>query len=214
MNSSASSRGRAALGAAFAFTVVEILAVLGLLGLGVAVAWPPLAETIAKTELRLATSEVAAAFYEARLYALRHSANVAVVFAADRGGNRAVSWSLYRDGDADGVLREDIASGIDPLVRGGRRLEHFGARVGFGFLPGRAPTEIGDPTRRIDRLTDPLRFGNSDMASFSRLGTASPGTAYITNHRNGLMAIRIGNLSGKVTLWEYDPKIQRWRRCG
>lgn len=52
------------------------------------------------------------------------------------------------------------------------------------------------------------------MASFSALGTASPGTAYITNGKDRLMAIRIGNLSGKVTLWEYDRAIQRWRRKG
>ncbi len=195
-----------------AFTLVETAVVLGLCGLGFTLIWPNLADLMSGTELRLATSEVAAAFYEARVYSLRQSANVAVLFEQGPGGG--VAWSLYRDGDGDGVLRQDIRDGIDPLVRGARRLEHFGARVRFGFPPGKAPTEIGDPTRLVDRLDDPIRFGNSDMASFSAVGTASPGTVYVTNGKNRLMAVRIGNLSGKVTLWEYDRGLQRWRRRG
>lgn len=206
MPNSRPSRGRQA------FTLLETVVVLGLCGLGTALIWPNLADLAAGTEIRLATSEVAAAFYEARVYSLRQSANVAVAFETGPGGG--VAWSLYRDGDGDGVLRQDILAGVDKLVRGGRRLDHFGSRIRFGFPPGRGPTEIGDPTRWITRLDDPLRFGNSNMASFSALGTASPGTAYITNGKDRLMAIRIGNLSGKVTLWEYDRAIQRWRRRG
>lgn len=200
-----------------AFTFVELAVVLGLFSLGTGFLWPKISDLMAATELRIATSEVAAAFYEARLYSLRHSTNVAVRFeAAGSAGAEegAVSWSLFRDGDNDGVLKPDILAGIDPLVRGGRRLEHFGSRIRFGFPPGQAPTEIGDPGRRIPRLDDPLRFGNSGMASFSPLGKASPGTAYITDGKSQLMAIRIGNLSGKVTIWSYDPAIQRWRRQG
>lgn len=194
-----------------AFTLLESVAVLGLFGLGASIAWPALRESISGTELRLATGEVAAALFEARIYSLRHSANVAVLFEE---GPYGVSWSIYRDGDGDGVLKQDIQRGIDKQVRGGRRLEHFGSRIRFGFPPGQPPTEIGDPTHVIPNLNDPLRFGNSNMASFSSHGTASPGTAYVTNGKNRLMAVRIGSLSGKVTQWEYDPEIRRWRRRG
>ncbi len=194
-----------------AFTLIDTVAALGLLGIFAAIGVPPLQEMMAATELRLATSEVAAAFYEARVYALRHSANVAVRFAVE---NDAVSWSLYRDGDGDGVLSEDILRGIDHPVRGSRRLAHFGSRIHFGFPAGKEPTEIGDPTRRIKNLEDPIRFNRSDMASFSSLGTATPGTAYVTDGKSLLMAVRITSLSAKVTLWEYDRKIQRWRRKG
>lgn len=196
-----------------AFTLIETVIVLSLVGFGTGFLWPKISDLMSGTELRLATGEVAAAFYEARIYSQRHSANVAVVFD-ENSADGSVSWSLYRDGDNDGVLKQDIQRGIDPMVRGGRRLEHFGSRIRFGFPPGKAPTEIGDPGRRIPRLDDPLRFGNSGMASFSFLGTASPGTAYITNGKNLLMAVRIGNLSGKITLWAYDQEIQRWRRQG
>jgi prepilin-type N-terminal cleavage/methylation domain-containing protein len=194
-----------------AFTLLESVAVLGIFGLGASIAWPSLRDCIAGTELRLAAGEVSSAFYEARMYALRHSANVAVLFEE---GPYGISWSLYRDGDGDGVLKEDILRGTDKPVRGARRLEHFGSRIRFGFPPGPPPTEIGQPTQVIPNLDDGLRFGNSNMASFSSHGTASPGTAYVTNGKNRLMAVRIGSLSGKVTLWDYDPGIRRWRRRG
>lgn len=195
-----------------AFTLIETVVVLGLVGLGTSFIWPAITDLMAGTEIRLATSEVAGAFYEARMYSLRHSANVAVRFETAADGT--VSWSLYRDDDNDGVLKADIESGVDPQIRGGRRLEHFGSRIRFGFPPGQAPTEIGNPTKRITQLEDGLRFGNSEMASFTPRGTASPGTAYVTNGKNRLMAIRVGTLSGKVTLWEYDRTVQRWRRRG
>jgi prepilin-type N-terminal cleavage/methylation domain-containing protein len=194
-----------------AFTLLESVAVLAIFGLSASLVWPAVSNSISATELRLATGEVAAAFYEARIYALRQSANVAVLFES---GPHGVSWALYRDGDGDGVLKQDIQRGVDKLERGARRLEHFGSRIRFGFPPGMRPTEIGDPTRLISNLDDPLRFGNSNMASFSSRGTASPGTAYVTNGKDRLLAVRIGNMSGKVTLWEYDPEIRRWRRKG
>ncbi len=201
-----------------AFTFIEMVVVLGLISLGTGFLWPKISDLMSATELRLATGEVAAAFYEAKIYSQRQRANVAVVFRVDDSvgtlTSGTVSWLLYRDGDEDGVRKQDILSGIDPLVRGGRRLEHFGSRIRFGFPPGMTPTEIGDPGRRIPRLDEPIRFGNSGMASFSALGTSSPGTAYVTDGRNQLMAIRIGSLSGKVTIWKYDPSIQRWRRQG
>ena len=192
-----------------AFTLIDSLAALAIVGLFAAIGWPSLGRALEKTELRLATGEVAAAFYQARVYALRQSANVAVAFEVRDNG---VFWTLYRDGDGDGVLREDIRRGKDVAVTGAKRLERFGARVRFGFPPGKAPVEIGDPTRRIQNLDRPLRFGGSDMASFSARGTATPGTVYLTGGNHRLMAVRVTSLSGKVSLWEYNPEIQRWKR--
>lgn len=192
-----------------AFTLIDSLTVLAIVGMVAAISWPSLTPAIERTELRLATGEIAAAFYQARIYALRHSANVAVAFEVRDDG---VFWTLYRDGDDDGVRRDDMKRGKDVAVTGARRLERFGARIRFGFPPGKAPVEIGDPTRRIQGLDRPLRFGGSEMASFSARGTATPGTVYLTGGDHRLMAIRVSSLSGKVTLWEYNPEIQRWKR--
>jgi hypothetical protein len=142
------------------------------------------------------------------MYAVRNSRKVAVKFwvTAD-----VVSYGLYRDGDGDGVKTADIERGIDPEERAPRPLERFAKGVGFGFPPGPAPREPGKSGRRLKRLEDPIRFNRSDLASFTPLGTATSGTVYITDGRRHLVAVRVNNRSGKITVLRYDPEKEVWR---
>ena len=83
------------------FSLLELLVVLTLLALVVTLAVPPLQRASAGVRLRLAAQEVATALRLAKSAAVLHSARVAVKFrTAEDGG---VSYSLYRDGDGDGV---------------------------------------------------------------------------------------------------------------
>ena len=68
---------------------------------------------------------------------MRHDANVAVKFRTAADG--AVTFTLYRDGDGNGVLNRDIDSGVDPQVEPPRRLSNLGRGFGFGFPPGPPP---------------------------------------------------------------------------
>ena len=156
--------------------------------------------------IELASAEIASAFQLARSYAVRHRANVAVRFETHEDGTL---WhSLYRDMDGDGVLKRDIQAGVDRLIRGPSRLAKGGLR--FGFPPG-PPPRHPSTGKRLNRLHDPIRFNRSDMASFSSRGTATPGTVYLTDGQR-LMAVRVTNLTGKVTLLEYDVLRQTWHR--
>lgn len=74
-----------------------------------------------------------------------------------------------------------------------------------------APTDPADPRRPLKGLDDPIRFGSSDLASFRPLGTASPGTAYLTDGRQNLAAVRVLGASGKVKVIVYDAGRQLWR---
>jgi hypothetical protein len=170
---------------------------------------PPLLQLAAGLRVELAAAEVASTFHVARAYAIQHSANVGLKFLVESDGS--VTWALYRDGDGDGVLSADIESGDDPLALPRTRLAHLGRQIRFGFPPGRAPRDPGDPRRRLSGLDDPIRFNRSDIASFSALGTATPGTVYITDGMHHLAAARVTGRTGRIVRLSYDVVSERWQ---
>jgi prepilin-type N-terminal cleavage/methylation domain-containing protein len=203
MNSSAS-RSRPQSG----FSLVELLVVLALLVLLGTLAISPLHRAARSLRLRQAASELVGAFRLAQSFAVRHSANVAVRFEIEPQGG--VSFSLYRDGNGNGVLNADIRAGTDPKIDGPRHLGGLGFGLRFGFPPGIRPTDPGDPSHRLDRLDDPVRFNDSDLASFDPLGGATPGSLYLTDGYQGLAAIRVLGRSGRVRVLTYKAATGRW----
>jgi len=65
--------------------------------------------------------------------------------------------------------------------------------------------------RRLGNLGDPIRFNRSDLAVFSPLGEATPGSAYLTDSQRGLAAVRLFGRTGKVKVLLYDPDTETWR---
>ena len=157
----------------------------------------------------LAAHELVGALRLARSYAVRHSTKVGVKFRTDN--RRGVTFGMYRDGDGDGVLTADIDSGVDPPIGPPRQLSHFGSFAKFGFPPGPAPRDPGDPRRRLDRLEDPIRFNRSDIASFNHLGGSTPGSLYLTDGRYLLSVVRLFGRTGKVKVMRYDQEIEEWQ---
>lgn len=191
------------------FQLVELLVVMAIVGFGLLVALPPLSRAAGGVEVRLAAEEVVSAFRLARAFAIRENLRVGVKFRT--GADGAVSWTLHRDGDGDGVRSDDIAAGVDPAVGVQRRLAHFGRAVRLGFPPGRAPRDPGDPRRRLDRLDDPIRFNRSDIASFAPVDGATPGTVYITDGGGRLAAVRVVGRTGRVRVLTYRTDTEIWR---
>jgi type II secretory pathway pseudopilin PulG len=189
------------------FQLVELIVVLGVLALVLMIAAPPFFEISADLRVRLAAEELVAVLRSTRWNAVRRSANVAVKFRTEKDG--AVTYAVYRDGDGDGVLNRDINAGQDPEVAPPRRLSHLGRGVGFGFPPGPAPRDPGSPDRRL-KAGDPIRFNDSDLASFSPLGTSTPGSLYVTDGRKRLAAVRVFGRTGKVKVLTYDVREQVW----
>lgn len=192
-----------------AFTLIEAVMVLAILGIAFALSFPLLRGASRALEGKLAADELASIFALARASALRENANVAVRFFVRRGGR--VEFALYRDGDGDGVRNTDIARGVDPRISPVHRLRHFGSAVRFGFPPGMRPAAPGDPARRLSRLDDPIRFNHSDLASFSPLGGATPGSLYFTAGRRELWVVRLFGRSGRIRVLHYDPASRSWK---
>ena len=203
----APTRRRVAVG----YTLLEVIATLAAFGLVSLITVPAIFEWTAKQRVDASAAELVGTLRRARSYAISHSTKVGLKFHLEpsESGVTRVFFALYRDGDLDGVRSDDIARGTDPRVTRSRQLATFGSQVRFGFPAGLQPADPSDPRRRLDRLDDPIRFNRSDIASFGPIGTATPGSLYITDGRR-LAVVRVTSRSGRVRVMHWDPYQERW----
>ncbi|HVS01743.1 MAG TPA: GspH/FimT family pseudopilin [Thermoanaerobaculia bacterium] len=190
------------------FQLVEL--VLGL-ALGAAVALlvvPPLLSATARLRVGLAAAEMVGVLRSARSYAVTHNCHVAVKFFSD--DRPRPTWALFRDGDGDGVSSADIASGEDPQVTPRRALVHLGRHVGLGIPESLAPKDPSAPSRLLARREDPIRFNRSDLASFGPLGTATPGSLYLSDGRHELVVVRVMGRTGRVRVLRWNDAAGVW----
>lgn len=174
-------------------TLVELVVVVGLILVASAVAVPHIKAYTAESHLLGAGRVFKGKFREARSMAVRSNAYTAIRF--ERHGD-GWQYSLYRDGDLDGVNSADIATGRDPRVAGPFALNGGAPGVRVGINPG-VPAPPPD-TGMLDPNGDPIRF-SADMLSFSPLGTATPGTFYLAG-QDIQGAVRVTGGSARVRL--------------
>lgn len=188
-------------------TVVELVAVLAIMGLVMAVALPNLVEARRAAGLVRVARVVAANTHLCRLRAINARRNAGLVFAQERG-----QWVFTptMDGDGDGVSRRDLERGVDRALAPTVRLDTLcaGATVG---VP--AAWKVPNPSGRGRlQVADGLAAGRSDIISFSPLGDATPSTVYVNDGAGRLLAIRIYGATARVRALEWRAGWQRWRQ--
>jgi hypothetical protein len=57
---------------------------------------------------------------------------------------------------------------------------------------------------------DPVRFGASDIASFSSLGSCTPGTVFLRSKNGVQFAIRVGGATGRTRILKYYAGAGKW----
>ena len=62
----------------------------------------------------------------------------------------------------------------------------------------------------MTKLDDPIRFNRSDLASFSPMGAATPGSVYISDQRSNLVVVRVTSRTGRVRVLRYDYDTEVW----
>lgn len=174
------------------FSLTELLVAVTLIAVMAAVGVPWFRAYTAEMHLLGAGHKFRGEFRKARSMAVRHRVYTAIRFEHRLSGE---VYAVYADGNRNGVLSRDIRSGKDRLVAGPFPLTSGAPGVRVGFNPGiPAP-----PPARGTLEGDPIRFGRSDILSFSPLGTATPGTFYLAGD-GAQAAVRVTGGSARVRL--------------
>jgi type II secretory pathway pseudopilin PulG len=120
---------------------------------------------------------------------------------------REVRYSLYRDGDGDGVRMADLLAGVDPKVEGPYAIGREIGPVDFG-LPG--PIASIPPSSGQLDPADPVQLGATDILSLSPLGTATSGTLYLQGMEGRVIGAVVYGPTARVRLWIYNPATRGW----
>ena len=121
------------------------------------------------------------------------------------------AWFVVRDGNGNGLRTSEVRSGTDETLSGPHRLEDHMPGVGLGFPAGCSIPGI--PPRRgiIEDLADPVKFGRSNLISFSPLGSSSSGTLYVSDRSHKLYGVVLFGPTARVRVWRFDIRERRWK---
>ena len=188
------------------FGITELLVVVALAGLGLAVALPAVAALRADGRCAAGARTMVGMFRKLRSQsvALRNYRGVYFYRAGD-----GWSFSTVEDGNGNGLRTAEVRSGTDPVLDGPFRLEDIVGNVGPGF-PFDAVRELPPGAGWLGNLDDPVKFGRSDIVSFSPLGRSSSGTLYLTDGVDRLYAIVLYGPSTRIRVWRYRAADQSW----
>jgi prepilin-type N-terminal cleavage/methylation domain-containing protein len=186
------------------FSVVEMLVVIAIIGLSAGVATPAFLTLHRRGATRAASAELRSIFHSARSRAIARGHHSGVKFTKSQG-----EWfyTLYDDGDGDGVRNDDIASGVDRRVAPSRRVLAQSRLAFIGLPPMTLKDPDGDP---LTATSSPVQFNQSTLCSFSPIGAATPGTIYISDRVGDVYAVRVYGTTAKIRLLRYNPGSNKW----
>lgn len=188
-------------------SLLEPLVAATILALAAAVGVPALSELNGQMTIRAASATVVAILQKARARALYEQRDVGVKWTS-AGGD--VVFTVYEDGNGNGVLTEEIRKGIDRMVSPPVSMRGRFGKVTFSFLPGFAALDpSGAP---IGDLNDPIRFGRSGICTFSPTGSASPGSIYLSDGKGRQEVVRVHPLMSRIQVLEYRSGVRQWER--
>jgi len=193
------------------WSLVEFLAALTLTAMAMSLSLPPTFAWARRQRLQGAIRRLAQDLQASRWSALASGRATGLVFTMAAGGD--LLWTVYRDGDGDGLRRADMESGVDIGLSRPRRLSQEAPGVRAGLLTG--PSVAGVPrlppqSGWIASPQDPIKFGASDVASFSPVGSATSGSLYLTDERD-MAALAINGITGRLRLFLFDSMDRIWK---
>jgi type II secretory pathway pseudopilin PulG len=184
-------------------TLGELAVVLGVLGTVTASAIPRLLTGLDDARAAGAARYMSSRLAQARMEAVARSREVAIRFTRFNG---VYSFTVYEDGNDNGVLTRDVQRGIDRAIVGSETLPDNFRNVDFGVQPGLPAIEPGG----APPAGDPITLGAGNSVSFSRLGSATPGTIYLAGVSGAQYALRIVGVTGKIRLYRFNRSTWKW----
>jgi len=83
--------------------------------------------------------------------------------------------------------------------------------IDFGLLDVSIP-EVPPGSSSLLPGGDPVRFGRSDIITFTPHGTSSSGTLYVSDGHSTLTAVVVYGGTGRLRLWRFDRDRWLWVR--
>lgn len=174
----------------------------------IAAATPALFASLSRGRVTAAARELAQDMARLRSEAIVSRRDVAMRLTWSSG--RYV-YAFYADGDGDGVRSDDIAAGRDPLLGATRDLASRYDGVDFGLLEVSIP-EVPPGPGTLSSASDPVRFGRSDIITFTPRGTSSSGTLYVSDGTTTVAAVVLFGGTGRIRIWRFDRDRWLWTR--
>src|SRR5437867_2637992 len=190
------------------FSLTEAALALVLLGLVLAAATPALFAALSRGRVAAAARDLEQQMARLRSEAIASHHDVAMRLTWSGG---RYQYAFYADGDGDGVRSNDIASGRDPLIGEPHDLPDRYEGIDFGLLPEAIP-EVPPGSGVLPPGSDPVRFGRSDIITFTPRGTSSSGTLYLSDGQATVAAVVVYGATGRLRLWRFDRDRWVWTR--
>jgi hypothetical protein len=178
------------------------------MGLALLVALPTLSQVVRRTRLEAATRHVAQTLVAARWQAL--TIGQATGLRLRRTPDGGLTWTLFRDGNGNGIRTADLERGIDLAVDTPAARRRLAPGVRAGVLEDREIPRLPPQRGLLTRLEDPIKFGASDLASFSPLGSATAGSLYLTDGQD-MTALVVNGQTGRLRLFRFDLTADDWK---
>jgi hypothetical protein len=182
-------------------TLAETVVTLGLAGTISAIALP-LVSGLDDARVAGAARYLSSRLAEARLDAIARSREVAIRFEP---AGSSYGFTVYVDGNHNGVLSRDITRGIDRPIFGPEQLSDNFRNVVIGVQPGVPAIDFGAPPG-----SDPVKLGAGNFVSFSPMGTSTSGTIYITGQSHAQYAVRVFGTTGKIRVYRLVKGAGKW----
>jgi type II secretory pathway pseudopilin PulG len=135
--------------------------------------------------------------------------------AVSRGVNTAMrvtplgvsyTFSIYADGNGDGVRSQDILNGVDKRLYPSEQINQQFPGIAFATLPGLPAVD----TSSLPPGSDPIKLGTSNMASFTPLGSSTAGSLYVLGPHRAQYVIRIFGDTGKIRILKFNERARTW----
>lgn len=193
---SSGSSGVALIDLIFACALIAVLA---------AIAIPSVQASRDRDATRLAARHLANKLQLLRVEAVRRNRVVAMRFDPDDLGR----YGAYVDGDGDGVLQADIDGNIDRPLEAISHLAYFFSTVALRVA---IPLPLPEDGGMLAADSDPIRIGNTNLISFSPLGSSTSGTLYLAGSNGSQMCVRLLGTTGRIRVLWFDRASATWRQ--
>ncbi|HEV7240823.1 MAG TPA: GspH/FimT family pseudopilin [Thermoanaerobaculia bacterium] len=186
-------------------SLIELVVVVAIVGTLAGTAIPALNKAMSRAALRSAAGRVQLLLRLTQEEAMALNCKRGIRFA--HVDNRW-TWAVYADGDNDGVLNADIASGVDPIVAGPEDVGLFRGMASIG-IPPEGVLHPDDGTWMTAEMS-PVRFNASSICSFAPDGSSTPGSVYLSSTGGEAALVRSSGDGGRIRVMFYDRWAKKW----